>query len=130
MDYYWNNGDTPARTCFKLDPLHNDLTEWVTTVKIQTSEIFDPFVYFASTENADGAITQRFFDGGVTKRHLDSKYHTHIELSHVTQHNLLSHQCTYETFYQCFTKNLNASKECRDHGGLPALFSVSHPGKP
>lgn len=115
--------------CFQLEPLKNDLTEWVTRVDLH-GKFFTSlagnlsYVFFTTEENAIGAIMHKFFDGGVERLEFFPGHRYSLKLSHVTEYKLINQKCTKIPYYQCLGSLLQASEECEDLGGLCNVVSL------
>ena len=84
--------------------------------------------YVTSEQNAYGAVTQKWYDGEVSKLHLGKHKYTIVYLENIHEYNYLGNDCSPHSFYDCVSSQLETTNtsSCAGQGGI--CEAVSLPG--
>ena len=120
------------RTCFRINAMINDLSEWVTRIDLDMhhpsgwKDIWD--IYFTSNENSYGALTQNWLDGEVEEWYFSRISFlgklVNFRISKITEYSSNLQECTDQPYYNCLATVLAESKECEQYGGVCEVMSL------
>ena len=86
------------------------------------------WAYVTSEQNAYGAVTQKWYDGEVSKLHLEKHKYSWTYLDNIQEYNYLGNDCSPHSFYDCVSSQLQTTNtsSCAGQGGM--CEAVSLPG--
>ena len=112
----------------RTEVLENELILLVITFSNPTIVQQFAWAYITSEQNAYGAVTQKWYDGEVSKLHLKKNILTRIRLENIHEYNYLGNDCSPHSFYDCVSFQLKTANtsSCAGQGGM--CEAVSLPG--
>ena len=120
------------RNCFMFMKRPEDLENMTIFLDIRISNptIVQQYAwaYVTSEQNAYGAVTQKWYDGEVSKWHLEKHKDTRTYLDNIQEYNYLGNDCSPHSFYDCVSSQLQTTNtsSCAGQGGM--CEAVSLPG--
>ena len=129
-------GNIRWRHCFKIEPMRNDLTKWVTHIDVAiapNSGVYDNGqMFFTSEANSHGVIAKKWLDGKVKPEYILLGKLQRMNIAKITKQNYMRGRCTDQPYYDCLRSRLveAGSTVCSQYGGYCRVASLPEPDGP